>query len=70
MSGADPWVGSNIDGTDRSGLMFPLDARPMLPEIMAPMSVIMSPNRFDATMTSKASGRRTSSMHAASTSSE
>ena len=31
ISGADPWVGSNIEGTEVSGFIFALDARPMLP---------------------------------------
>ena len=70
MSGAVPWTGSNMDGYRRSGSMFALAARPMLPVMMAPMSVRMSPNRLLATTTSKVSGRLMKSMHAASMSSD
>ena len=50
--------------------MFALAARPMLPVTMALRSVRMSPNRLLATTTSNASGLRTKSIAAASTSSE
>ena len=50
--------------------MLPLGAVPMLPVIIAPISVRMSPNRLLATTTSNSSGFRTKSMQAASTSSE
>ncbi len=68
MSGAEPWTGSNMLGYARSGLMLALAARPTLPVTMAPRSVRMSPNRLLATTTSNASGRRTKSIAAASTS--
>ncbi len=70
MSGAEPWTGSNMLGNVRSGLMFALAARPMLPVMMALRSVRMSPNRLLATTTSNASGLRTKSIAAASTSSD
>ncbi len=56
MSGAEPWIGSNIDGKVRSGLMFAPGAMPRLPEMAEPMSVRMSPNRFEQTMTSSDAG--------------
>src|SRR5690606_11236958 len=56
MSGADPCTGSNIDGYRRSGLRFAEGAMPMLPATAAPRSVRMSPNRLDATTTSKSLG--------------
>src|SRR5215475_12288433 len=56
MSGADPCTGSNMPGLVRSGVMLALAAMPMPPWITAPMSVRMSPKRFDATMTSNRSG--------------
>ena len=67
MSGAEPWIGSNIDGVVRSGLMLPPGATPRLPEIAEPMSVRMSPNRFEATMTSSVCGCVTMRAHSAST---
>src|SRR6266851_9524942 len=67
MSGADPWIGSNIDGWRRSGLMLPLGAIPRLPDTAAPRSVRMSPNRFDATMTSMLAGSVTMRAASAST---
>ena len=70
MSGAEPCTGSNIEGNVFDGFRFALGARPRLPVIAALRSVRMSPKRFDATMTSKSCGRRTRSMHAASTSSD
>src|SRR5262249_11652890 len=56
MSGADPWIGSNIDGGCRSGLMLAPGAIPRLPEIAAPRSVRMSPKRFDPTITAEGVG--------------
>ena len=50
--------------------MLALAARPMLPVTAALRSVRMSPNRLLATTTSNASGLRTKSIAAASTSSE
>ena len=70
MSGALPCTGSNTDGKARSGLMLPLGARPMLPVMIAPMSVSTSPNRLLATTTSNDCGRRMKFMQAASTSSD
>ena len=70
MSGAEPCTGSNMEGWVRAGFRFALGARPRLPVIAAARSVTMSPKRFEATTTSKLSGRRTRSMHAASTSSD
>ena len=67
MSGADPWIGSNIDGVVRSGLMLPPGATPRLPEIAEPMSVRMSPKRFEATMTSSVCGCVTMRAQSAST---
>ena len=42
--------------TSRVGLMFAPGAMPRLPEIAEPMSVRMSPNRFEATITSSVCG--------------
>ena len=70
MSGALPCTGSNMDGCDRDGSRFALDAKPIEPVMMAPMSVRISPNRLDATTTSKLCGRRMKSMQAASISNE
>ena len=70
MSGAEPCTGSNMDGKRRSGSRLALAARPMLPMMIAEMSLRMSPNRFDPTTTSKLSGRRMKSIAAASTSSD
>ncbi len=58
MSGADPCTGSNIEGKRRVGSRLALGASPMLPIIMAEMSLRMSPNRLEATTTSKLSGLR------------
>src|SRR5207247_1332343 len=56
MSGAVPWMGSNIEGWRRSGLMLAPGATPRLPQIAAPRSVRMSPKRFEPTITSRLSG--------------
>src|SRR3546814_10798221 len=56
MSGALPWTGSNSEGLERSGLMLPHGAMPIVPVQAGPRSDRMSPNRFDATTTSKRSG--------------
>ena len=63
--GADPWTGSNIETWP--GWMFPEAAMPRPPQIAAPRSVRMSPNRFVVTIVSNCSGFRTSHMQAAST---
>ena len=70
MSGALPWIGSNIDGNLRSGFRLAPAARPIPPEIAAPRSVRMSPNRFDATTIWKRFGSLTMNIEAASTRSE
>jgi hypothetical protein len=67
MSGAEPCTGSNIEGNSLSGLRFALGAMPMLPITAAPRSVRMSPNRFEATTTSKRPGSRTNCAASAST---
>ena len=56
MSGAEPCTGSNSDGNVRSGFRLPDGARPIVPVQAGPRSDRMSPNRFDATTTSKRSG--------------
>ncbi len=53
-SGAVPPIGSNIETP--SGLMFPPAAMPMPPWIMAPRSVMMSPNMLSVTITSNRPG--------------
>ncbi len=70
MSGAEPCTGSNIEGNRRCGSRLALAARPMLPMMMAEMSLRMSANRLEPTTTSKLSGRRMKFMAAASTSSD
>jgi hypothetical protein len=67
MSGAEPWMGSNMEGNLLSGLMFAPAASPIPPAIAAPRSVSMSPKRFDVTTTSKRQGSFTKNMAAAST---
>ena len=47
--------------------MLPPGPTPRLPEIAEPMSVRMSPNRFDATITSSVCGCVTMRAHSAST---
>ena len=59
MSGADPCTGSNIEGNSRSGFRFPEGAMPIEPATAAARSLRMSPNRLEATMTSKRPGWRT-----------
>src|SRR5687768_12727157 len=59
MSGAEPCTGSKIDGAVRSGLMLPEAAMPMVPAVAGPRSERMSPNRLEATITSKRSGLST-----------
>ena len=52
--GAEPPMGSNMETP--CGLMFPPAATPMPPWIIAPRSVMMSPNMFSVTITSNHSG--------------
>ena len=59
MSGAEPCTGSKMDGAVRSGLMLPDAAMPIVPAVAGPRSEMMSPKRFDATITSKRSGLST-----------
>ena len=47
MSGAEPCTGSNIDGKRRCGSRFALAASPMLPMMIAEMSLRISQNRFE-----------------------
>ena len=65
--GADPPMGSKIAVWPGSGLMLPPAATPMPPWIIAPRSVMTSPNMLSVTMTSKNSGFFTIHMHVAST---
>ena len=58
-------MGSNIEVP--SGFRLPPAAIPMPPWIMAPRSVIMSPNMLSVTMTSNHSGFFTIHMQVAST---
>ncbi len=58
-------MGSNMDTP--SGLMLPPAAMPMPPWIMAPRSVMMSPNMLSVTITSNHSGFFTIHMQVAST---
>ena len=60
-------MGSNIEGKRRSGSMLPPAAKPMPPCSMAPRSVMMSPNRLEATTTSNHSGFFTIHIDRAST---
>ena len=52
--GAVPPIGSNIDTPP--GLMLPPAAIPIPPWIIAPRSVMMSPNMLSVTITSKREG--------------
>ena len=52
--GAVPPIGSNIDTP--IGLMFPPAAMPIPPWIIAPRSVMMSPNMLSVTITSNRDG--------------
>jgi hypothetical protein len=70
MSGADPCTGSNIDGKVRVGSRLADGAMPMLPATAAARSLRMSPNRFDATITSNRCGCSTSLAASASMCSE
>src|SRR3972149_6624516 len=63
--GALPTMGSNMETP--CGLMLPPAAMPMPPWIIAPRSVMMSPNMFSTTMTSNHSGFLTNHMQVAST---
>src|SRR3972149_5248019 len=63
--GALPPIGSNMETP--WGLMLPPAAMPMPPWIMAPRSVMMSPNMFSTTITSNHSGFFTNHMQVAST---
>ena len=54
-SGAVPPIGSNIETP--VGLMFPPAAMPMPPWIIAPRSVMMSPNMLSVTITSNRAGQ-------------
>src|SRR6185436_6209238 len=56
MSGAEPCTGSNSEGNARSGFRFALGASPIVPVVAGPRSERMSPNRLDATTTSKRCG--------------
>lgn len=47
MSGAEPCTGSKVDGHDLPGFWLALGASPIPPIKAAPMSVKLSPNRFD-----------------------
>ena len=59
ISGAEPCTGSNNDGNLFSGLIFPDGAIPIVPVQAGPKSDRISPNKFDATTTSKHSGVKT-----------
>ncbi|KGR95245.1 hypothetical protein X977_5761 [Burkholderia pseudomallei MSHR7504] len=63
ISGADPCTGSNSDGKLRSGFRFADGAMPIVPVQAGPRSDRISPNRFDATTTSKRSGCITKRAH-------
>ena len=56
ISGAEPWIGSNILGYFPCGLIFPEGEMPMLPSMAEPRSVRISPKRLLATTTSSRSG--------------
>ena len=63
--GAEPPMGSNM--LTPSGLMLPPAAMPMPPCVIAPRSVMMSPNMLPVTSTSNHSGLLTIHMQVAST---
>ena len=65
--GALPPMGSNMLVPPGSGLMLPPAATPMPPCRMPARSVMMSPNMFVVTITSKNSGFLTIHMQQAST---
>ena len=52
MSGAEPWMGSNMDGKAFSGLMFPEAASPIPPVIAPASSVRMYQNMLSVAITS------------------
>ena len=56
MSGAEPCTGSKSDGNSRSGFMLADGAMPIVPAVAGPRSERMSPNRLEATITSKRCG--------------
>ena len=59
MSGAEPCTGSNSEGKLRSGFRLAEGAIPIVPVQAGPRSDRMSPNRLEATTTSKRSGDST-----------
>lgn len=63
MSGAEPCTGSNSDGKLRSGFRLADGAMPMVPVQAGPRSDKISPNRLEATTTSKRSGFSTKRAH-------
>ena len=63
MSGAEPWTGSNNDGKLRSGFKFADGAKPIVPVQAGPKSDKISPNKLEATTTSKRSGDITKRAH-------
>src|SRR5690349_4331434 len=63
MSGAEPCTGSNSEGKLRSGFRLADGAMPIVPVQAGPRSDRMSPNRLDATTTSKRSGDSTKRAH-------
>src|SRR6185503_17720089 len=67
MSKAEPWIGSNIEGKRRSGLRLAVGAMPSEPDSAAARSERMSACKFEATITSIASGFSTMRVVAAST---
>ena len=68
MSNAEPWIGSNIEGVVRSGLMLAVGAMPSEPASAAARSDRMSACRLVATIVSSVSGLRVIRMVMASTS--
>src|SRR5262249_50655266 len=68
MSKAEPWIGSNMDGKVRSGLILPVGAMPSEPASAAARSDRMSACRLVATMVSIVCGCITIRMVIASTS--
>ena len=70
MSGAEPWMGSNMEGNFLSGLRLAPAANPMPPAMAAPRSVRISPNRLEVTTIWNREGSLTMNMDAASTRSE
>ena len=63
ISGAEPCTGSNSEGKLRSGLRLAEGAIPIVPAQAGPRSDRMSPNRLEATTTSKRSGCSTKRAH-------